>query len=71
MDWVPAVLIVFKVLVLGTGMFLAIKWHYDKGRKAKAAQELSTVLRAGGKIALVFALLLLALLFLAFTLGVS
>ncbi|WP_157072103.1 hypothetical protein [Cupriavidus sp. HPC(L)] len=35
-DWFPIVFIVFKVLVLGTGMFFAIKWHYDKGRKKPA-----------------------------------
>jgi hypothetical protein len=35
MDWVPVVFIVFKVLVFGTGMFLAIKWHYDQGKKKK------------------------------------
>jgi len=29
MDWFPVVFIVFKVLVIGTGMFLAIKWHHD------------------------------------------
>ncbi len=35
MDWFPIVFIVFKVLVLGTGMFLAIKWHHDQGKKKK------------------------------------
>jgi len=25
----------FKVLVFGTGMFFAIKWHYDQGKKKK------------------------------------
>ncbi|MFN9471798.1 hypothetical protein [Acidovorax sp.] len=35
MDWVPVVFIVFKVLVFGTGMFFAIKWHYDQGKKDK------------------------------------
>lgn len=69
MDWVPAVFIVFKVLVLGTGMFFAIKWHYDQGRKKKGQEKLSTVLRAGGKVAVVFVLLLVALLFLTFALG--
>lgn len=69
MDWVPVVFIVFKVLVLGIGMFYAIKWHYDQGKKEKGKQELSAVLRAGGKVALVFALLLLALLILTFALG--
>lgn len=36
MDWVPIVFIVFKVAVFGTGMFFAIKWHYDQGKKAKS-----------------------------------
>ncbi|WP_306555652.1 hypothetical protein [Acidovorax sp.] len=35
MDWVPIVFITFKVLVFGTGMFFAVKWHYDQGKKAK------------------------------------
>lgn len=35
MDWVPVVFIVFKVLVFGTGMFFAIKWHYDQDKKKK------------------------------------
>lgn len=35
MDWVPVVFIVFKVLVFGTCMFFAIKWHYDQGKKKK------------------------------------
>jgi hypothetical protein len=35
MDWVPIVFATFKLLVLGTGMFYAIKWHYDQGKKTK------------------------------------
>ncbi|MGD9773173.1 hypothetical protein [Diaphorobacter sp.] len=35
MDWVPIVFITFKVLVFGTCMFFAIKWHYDQGKKKK------------------------------------
>jgi preprotein translocase subunit SecY len=35
MDWVPIVFITFKVAVFGTGMFFAIKWHYDQGKKVK------------------------------------
>ena len=35
MDWVPIVFITFKVLVFGTCMFYAIKWHHDQGKKAK------------------------------------
>jgi len=33
MDWVPIVFVTFKVLVFGVGMFFAIKWHYDQGKK--------------------------------------
>ncbi|WP_199171559.1 MULTISPECIES: hypothetical protein [Luteimonas] len=32
-DWVPIVLMVFKVLVLGVGMFFSIKWHHDQAKK--------------------------------------
>ncbi|MEK8053060.1 hypothetical protein AACH10_22595 [Ideonella sp. DXS22W] len=41
MDWIPVFLFTFKILVLGIGMFFAIKWHYDQDRK-KAAQAKST-----------------------------
>lgn len=30
MEWIPIVFVIFKVLVLGTGMFYAIKWHFDR-----------------------------------------
>ena len=43
MDWVPIVFITFKVLVFGTGMFFAIKWHYDQGKKAKNEASRSPV----------------------------
>jgi hypothetical protein len=58
MDWIPVVFVTFKVLVLGTGMFFAIKWHYDQGKKQT---DKRAVLRAAGKVAAVFMLLLLAL----------
>ena len=58
MEWIPIVLVTFKVLVFGTGMFFAIKWHYDQGKKAK---DKRAVLRAGGKVAAVFVLSLLGL----------
>ena len=67
MDWVPIVFIAFKVLVFGTGMFFAIKWHYEQGKKGK--EKHSAVLRAGGKVAAVFVLSLLCLSLLAFGLG--
>ncbi|QOL49125.1 hypothetical protein [Massilia litorea] len=62
MDWFPIVAVTFKVLVLGTGMFFAIKWHYDQGEKQKdKEQEKRAVLRAAGKVAAIFVLSLLAL----------
>ena len=60
MDWIPVVFVVFKFLVLGTGMFFAIKWHYDQGKKGKE-KERRAVLRAGGKVAAVFMLVLVGL----------
>ncbi|MBC7453028.1 MAG: hypothetical protein H7335_04850 [Massilia sp.] len=65
MDWIPIVLVTFKVLVLGTGMFFAIKWHYDQGKKEKEMEK-RAVLRAAGKVAAVFVLSLLGLLLLTF-----
>jgi len=67
MDWVPVVFVTFKVLVFGTGMFFAIKWHYEKGKKGKEEKEKqNAVLRASGKVAAVFLLLLLGLSLLTF-----
>lgn len=60
MEWIPIVLVTFKVLVLGTGMFFAIKWHYDQGNKDKVMEK-GAVLRAGGKVAAVFLISLLIL----------
>ncbi|GJI98530.1 hypothetical protein RugamoR57_52480 [Duganella caerulea] len=58
MDWIPIVFVTFKALVLGTGMFFAIKWHYDQGRKL---EEKRALLRAGGKVAGIFVVSLLSL----------
>ena len=67
MDWVPIVFVAFKVLVFGTGMFFAIKWHYERGKKQKEKQ--SAVLRASGKVAAIFVLSLLVLLLVTFALA--
>ncbi|MBK4739117.1 hypothetical protein [Noviherbaspirillum pedocola] len=67
MEWIPVVLVTFKVLVLGIGMFFAIKWHYDQGKKGKKVAK-GAVLRAGGKVAAVFVLSLLVLGFVTFIL---
>jgi len=60
MEWFPIVAVTFKFLVLGTGMFFAIKWHYDQGRKGKE-KERRAVLRAASKVAAVFVILLVVL----------
>ena len=65
MEWFPIVFITFKVLVLGSGMFFAVKWHYEQGKKGKETQWRS-VIRAGGMVAAVFALSLLGLLLATF-----
>ena len=70
MDWIPVVLVTFKILVLGTGMFFSIKWHYDQGSKEKEKErDMRAVLRVGGKVAAVFVLLLLGLVFVTFVLS--
>lgn len=68
MDWVPLVLVTFKLFVFGTGMFYAIKWHYDKekeesGKQTAQRSEKRALLRARGNVAaaLVLSLLVLAL----------
>ncbi|RFP21486.1 hypothetical protein D0T25_09455 [Duganella sp. BJB488] len=62
MDWIPIVFGTFKALVLGTGMFFAIKWHYDQGKKGEGR----AVLRASGKVMALFTLSLLGLGFVTF-----
>lgn len=69
MDWFPIVAGTFKVLALGTGMFYAIKWHYDQGKKGKEnVKERRAVLRATGTVVAVFLLSLLGLGLVAFAL---
>jgi Ni/Fe-hydrogenase subunit HybB-like protein len=60
MEWIPIVFVIFKALVLGTGMFFAIKWHYDQGKKGNVQQR-RAVLRATGKVIVIFVLALAAL----------
>jgi hypothetical protein len=68
MDWVPVVFVIFKFLVLGTGMFFAIKWHYDQGKKGKQ-KERRAVLIAAGKVAAIFVVSLVGLGFVTIVLG--
>ena len=39
MEWIPVGLVIFKLVVFGTGMFFAIKWHYDKEKKAREEKK--------------------------------
>ncbi len=66
MDWIPVVLVTFKAVVFCTGMFLAIKWHYDQEKKWADRRAL---LGMGAKFVAVFVLLLLVLLILTFGLA--
>jgi hypothetical protein len=68
MDWIPIVFVTFKVLALCTGMFFAVKWHYDQGKK-KNKKETAAVLLASGKVAAVFVLALLGLVLVTFILA--
>lgn len=65
-DWVPVVFVTFKVLIFGTCMFFAIKWHYDQGKKGLGKRALLITV---GKVAAVFILVLLAVML--FTLGLA
>lgn len=60
MDWFPIVAGTFKLLALCTGMFFAIKWHFDQGQKERQMDR-RAVLRAAGKVTAIFALSLLVL----------
>jgi hypothetical protein len=60
MEWIPVFLVTFKAIVLVTGMFFAIKWHYDKGQKEHATDK-RAVLHASCKVAAIFLLSLIGL----------
>ena len=70
MEWIPVILVTFKVVVLAIGMFYAIKWHYDQGKKGKQLEkEVRTVLRASGVVVVVFTLSFAGLGFATFALA--
>ena len=60
MEWFPIVFFTFKALVLGTGMFFAIKWHYDQGKK-KNGMDRRTLVLGVVKVVLIFVVLLAVL----------
>ena len=60
MDWFPVAAGTFKLVALCIGMFFAIKWHYDQGKKGKE-QDPRALLHGAGKVAAIFVLSLLVL----------
>lgn len=66
MDWVLITFATFKGLVFVTGMYFAIKWHYDR---EKLQADRRVLLRTGARYGAVFVMLLLALLALTFGLA--
>lgn len=66
MDLFPIVFGTFKVVALAVGMYFAIKWHYDQGRKANAPRVGVMIV---GKVAALFLLVLFGLGFATFTLA--
>jgi hypothetical protein len=64
-DWVPVVFVTFKVFALGTAMFFAIKWHFDRAEVG----DRRAVLRMGGTMAAVFTLALVGVGLVAFVLS--
>ncbi|MBY0239037.1 MAG: hypothetical protein K2X55_06965 [Burkholderiaceae bacterium] len=71
MEWTPVIFVTFKLLVLGIGMFFAIKWHYDQGKKSRKVieEELRVVLRASAKVIVIFIVALLGVGFVTFLLA--
>lgn len=59
MDWFPIVFIAFKVLVLGTGMFFAIKWHHDQGTSSNPTDIIKVTLECACYILVVVIVLAL------------
>lgn len=58
-DWVPVAFLTFKVLVFGTCMFFAIKWHYDQDKKTMDKRALLiTALKVGAAFLVALAVVL-------------
>jgi len=66
LDWFPWAFGSIKAVILGTGMFFAIKWHYDKEiKKGKNKREMVSM---AGKLSVIFLLSLVGLTFFTFAL---
>lgn len=68
MEWVPTVFIIFKVVVLAIGMYLAVKWHYDKTKRLKGGDP-RAALRGIAVIVVIFVVLVAGLLMLTMRFG--
>ena len=66
LDWFPWAFGLIKALILGTGMFFAIKWHYDKEiKKGKKKREMVVM---ASKLTAIFLVSLSGLVFVTFAL---
>lgn len=65
MNSIPISFVIFKVLVLSVGMYLAVKWHYDRGQKDKN-QKTAAVLLISIKVGAAFVAAAFIVLFLTF-----
>ena len=69
-EWFPVVFFTFKIIVLGIGMYFAVKWHYEQGKKKNNGKEMDrrALVRAGAKVAAVFVVSLAGLALLTYVL---
>ncbi|SCK29559.1 hypothetical protein VAR608DRAFT_2485 [Variovorax sp. HW608] len=65
MNAIPISFVIFKVLVLSVGMYLAVKWHYDRGQKEKN-QKTAAVVLTSIKVGAAFVVSAFLMLFLTF-----
>ncbi|MDM0085132.1 hypothetical protein QTI17_31555 [Variovorax sp. J31P179] len=65
MNSIPISFVIFKVLVLSVGMYLAVKWHYDRGQKEKH-QKTAAVVLTSIKVGAAFVASAFLMLFLTF-----
>ena len=68
MNAVPITFVIFKVLVLSVGMFLAVKWHYERGQKDRNQKTIAVVLTSI-KVGAAFVAVAFLILFLTFEIG--
>ncbi|NTJ42027.1 hypothetical protein G6L28_05345 [Agrobacterium larrymoorei] len=38
-EWFPIVMLPFKIIVVGVGMYYSIKWHHDQDKKKREEEE--------------------------------